>query len=196
LLFLMSIVAASALLMLSSYRSDPLPAFPRIMLWAWESPQDFRFIRSGDVGIAFLARTIAVDANGAQSRPRMQPLRFTPGTALMAVARMESKGQGLPATADAIREVLPTAQIEGVRGLQIDFDARESEQEWYAEFLHELRNALPGSLPLTITALENWCESETWIGDADAVPNGSGGSQVAKFVRSRGLPVKRRRIDR
>src|ERR1700730_7044394 len=37
---------------------DPLPALPRLMLWAWESPQDLRFVKPGRAGIAFLARTV------------------------------------------------------------------------------------------------------------------------------------------
>jgi len=36
-------------------RRDPLPGFPRLMLWAWESPQDLRFVTPGRAGIAFLA---------------------------------------------------------------------------------------------------------------------------------------------
>ncbi len=173
LLLVVCIATASVLLMRLSYRSDPLPGFPRLMLWAWESPQDLSFIKSRDVGIAFLARTVWLDTKGARSRPRLQPLRFTPGTALMAVVRLESKGQELPSTADAVREVMPVTQIAGVRALQIDFDARQSEKEWYAAFLREIRRVIPDTLPLTITALESWCEYDGWIGNlpvADATP--------------------------
>src|SRR5262245_19087060 len=106
---------------------DPLPGLPRLILWAWESPQGLRFVRPGTAGIAFLARTVWLDPYHAASTPRLQPLRFQPGTDLVAVVRMESTSRGLPDPNDAVREVLPASQINGVRALQIDFDARTSE---------------------------------------------------------------------
>src|SRR3954453_11940584 len=98
--------------------SDPTPQLPRLMLWAWESPQDLRFVKPGSAGIAFLARTVWLDPARAVSRPRLQPLRFNPGTDLMAVVRFESAGRGLPPRADALREVLPAAKLPGLRALQ------------------------------------------------------------------------------
>jgi hypothetical protein len=152
---------------------DPLPTLPRLMLWTWESPQDLRFVKPGNAGIAYLARTVWLSPERAVSRPRLQPLRFTPGTALVAVVRFESAGHGLPTEADALREVMPAAQLPGVSALQIDFDARQSERGWYARFLRELRKAVPAKLPITITALENWCDGDRWMGGlpvADATP--------------------------
>lgn len=143
--------------------ADPLPRLPRLMLWAWESPQDLRFVRPGSAGIAFLARTVWLAPHNVSSRPRLQPLRFQPGTDLMAVVRLESTGQGLPPRVQAIREVLPAAQVPEIRALQIDFDARASERQWYAAFLRDLRGALPSKLPLTITALESWCDRDAWL---------------------------------
>ena len=92
---------------------------------------------------------------------------------MVAVVRIESAGRGLPAAADALREVMPAAQLPGVRALQIDFDARKSERAWYAAFLRELRKAVPARLPITITALESWCDGDRWMRGlpvADATP--------------------------
>ncbi len=154
-------------------RSDPLADFPRTVLWAWERPEDLRFIRPGTAGIAFLARTVWLEPGRVTSKPRLQPLRYPPGTPLMAVVRFESRGQGLPPRADAIRELRAAAAIPDVRALQIDFDARQSERRWYAALLEEARGALPKALPLTMTALASWCEQDGWIRDlpvADATP--------------------------
>jgi hypothetical protein len=164
---------APVLLLRLTTPTDRLPAFPRLMLWAWESPQDLRFVKPGTAGIAFLARTVWIDEKRVRSRPRLQPLRFTPGTDLMAVVRFESAGHGLPAVKDVVREVMPAVEIPGVRALQIDFDARQSERQWYAALLRELRRAIPANLPLTITALESWCEHDAWfrrLPIADATP--------------------------
>jgi hypothetical protein len=142
------------------------------VLWTWESPQDLRFLKPGSATVAFLARTVWLDGRSAHSVPRLQPLRYTPGTDLISVVRFESVG-GLPEPRQAVDETLPAANLPGVRALQIDFDARQSERAWYLSFLHELRGRLPASIPLTITALESWCEEDGWIRRApvaDATP--------------------------
>jgi hypothetical protein len=164
---------APLLLLWLTIHSDPLPGLPRLMLWAWESPQDLRFVKSGGAGIAFLARTVWLDEKHVRSRPRLQPLRFSPGAALMAVVRFEPAGSGLPPAKDVVREVMPAVEISGVRALQIDFDARQSERQWYAALLQELRRAVPAKLPIAITALESWCENDAWFRGlpiADATP--------------------------
>ena len=46
------LAVAPILLLRLTTPSDPLPAFPRLMLWAWESPQDLRFVKPGTAGIA------------------------------------------------------------------------------------------------------------------------------------------------
>lgn len=76
---------------------------PRVMLWAWERPQDLRFIDPRTTGVAFLAGTIEIrsvslgnkekvaDADSSVvMRPRLQPLLVPPGTPLMAVVRVET----------------------------------------------------------------------------------------------------------
>lgn len=170
---LAAIAGGSALLLRSTARPDPLPALPRVMLWAWERPEDLRFIKPGAAGIAFLARTVWLDGDNVAARPRLQPLRYTPGTPLVPVVRLESAGRGLPPRGPVIREIAEAASIPGARALQIDFDARETERAWYAALLADLRGSLPPSLPLTITALESWCEQDGWIRNlpiADASP--------------------------
>lgn len=142
---------------------EPLSGFPRVVLWAWESPQDLRFISPGSAAIAFLERTVWLEPDRAYSRPRLQPLRFNPGTDLIAVARFESAERGLPSPTLVIHELTPAFSIAGVRALQIDFDARQSQQAWYADFLEKLRKAMPARTLLTITALESWCEDGRWI---------------------------------
>jgi len=163
-----AVLLVGCLLLFSLIRpSDPLRDFPRLMLWAWEAPQDLRFIVPGRAGIAFLSRTVWLAPGRAYSRPRLQPLRYTPGTDLMAVVRFESEGHGLPDSANVIREVAPAFEMDGVRAIQIDFDARASERAWYRTFLRDLRRQLPANQLLTITALESWCEEKGWL---DALP--------------------------
>jgi hypothetical protein len=155
-------------------RPDPLPGFPRVFLWAWERPEDLRWLDTRSVGVAFLARTVCPREDGVAVRPRMQPLLVPPSTVLMAVVRVESGGRAsgadVPRTA---RSIADAAAVPGVRGLQVDFDAVASERAFYRALLRELRRCLPPQMPLSITALASWCEADGWIFGlpvAEAVP--------------------------
>jgi hypothetical protein len=142
-------------------------------LWAWERPDDLRFIDPGRTGVAFLARTIEWQGGHVTAHPRLQTLRFPPSTVLMAVVRMESFSPPLPDANAVAAEIAAVGSIAGVRAVQIDFDARKSEREWYGDVIRGVRAAIGPRIALSITALASWCESDPWIRDLpvdDAVP--------------------------
>jgi Protein of unknown function (DUF3142) len=142
---------------------DPMPGFPRMMLWAWERPENLNFLNPHLAGVAMLAGTITVGNGELRCQPRLQPLRMPPATPLMLTVRVESLGNGLPVAADVATCTLAWTTMPGAQALQIDFDARRSERAWYRDFLAELRQRLPKKIPLTITALASWCEQDGWI---------------------------------
>ena len=144
-------------------RADPLPEFPRVMLWAWERPERLDFVDPHAVGVAYLARTISWRRGLVDSWPRMQPLKVPPGTAVMAVVRLESWTPPLPPVDEVAGPLLQDAANPAVRALQIDFDARQSEREWYAELLRRVERGLGGRKPLGITALASWCLGDPWV---------------------------------
>jgi hypothetical protein len=117
---------------------------PRPVLWAWERPEDLRFLKPNEADVALLAQTLVIDPNGGVTRvPRRQALRVNPGTRLIAVARIEGKtplsAEGIEAAATLIRRV------------------------------RELRP----KTRLTITALSSWCMGDPWIKELpidEAVP--------------------------
>jgi hypothetical protein len=151
---------------------DPLPDFPRLVLWAWERPEQLDFVNPRSAGVAFLARTVSWRAGQISSRPRLQPLRVPPATPLMAVVRLESYGP-LPERGAVRTEILKAARIDSVKALQVDFDARLSERSWYRHLLEDLARDLTLATPLSMTALASWCDRDTWMDGlpvADAVP--------------------------
>jgi hypothetical protein len=166
--------AAIALaLVLAGCTRDPLPDFPRIVLWAWESPQDLSFIDPLETGIAFLAKTVLIGGGTARVLPRRDPLHVPPGTALMSVVRVQSSGGQLPDAAEVAPAIAEAAKLAGVRALQIDFDATLSERDFYRELIGKIRAQVAASVPITITAVASWCRYDNWIADfpvADAVP--------------------------
>lgn len=154
-------------------RPDPLPGLPRVMLWAWERPERMGFLDPKAAGVAFLARTVSWRDGHVASRPRYQPLELPPGTAVVAVIRLESFSPPLPNPDGIAGEILRTAGLPRVKAIEIDFDARLSERAWYAELVRGVRQGLGTRMPLTITALASWCLGDPWIGGLpvnDAVP--------------------------
>lgn len=154
-------------------RPDPLPGFPPVFLWAWEHPEHLTFLDPRAVGVAFLARTVRWRGSDIASTPRLQPLEIPPGTTVIAVIRLESQAPPLPGPETIAGEILKAAALPNVGAIQIDFDARLSERQWYADLLHRLRVQMKPSLPLTITALASWCLGDPWIRNLpvkDAIP--------------------------
>ncbi len=141
---------------------------PDTVLWAWERPEDLRFADPKKIGVAFLAKTILIGPQDMEVRPRMQPLQIIPGTWLMAVARIESvPGAAAQISRQRRREIaaaiVSMAELPGVRAVQVDYDARLSDREFYSGLLADVRAALPPDKPLSITALASWCLGDPWL---------------------------------
>lgn len=156
--------------------SPALRALPMTMVWAWERPEDLRGINPERVGVAYLARTILIDSDRVVVRPRLQPLAVPPDTKLVAVVRIETSRNGAVTTATsppAVARAVVEAMRPGTGVLQIDFDARASERQFYRQLLTEVRAMLPDFTALSITALASWCMDDRWLDGlpvAEAVP--------------------------
>jgi hypothetical protein len=145
---------------------DDVP-LPRLMLWAWERPTDLRDL-DAHVGVAFLAQTLIVRNDAVTVVPRRNPLRVSPATPLLAVTRIESGGSAATASsseavAGMAAAIAGTMALPRVRGVQIDFDAAESERTAYRALVVAVRAALGPQVPLSITALASWCAGDRWM---------------------------------
>lgn len=153
---------------------------PKVILWAWERPEDLRFIGPDRVGVAFLAETLYLRGGTITARQRVQPLRVPPRTALVAVVRIESAADAsgafrhsLEQSQQAAARIADAANLPGVVAVQVDFDAVATERNFYDEVLREVRRELPAEMPLSITALASWCAGDQWLADLpvdEAVP--------------------------
>lgn len=173
-------------------QTSQMAALPNLFFWAWERPEDLRFLESRDAGVAFLAKTIYVPVQGENLRedaggsifvrPRLQPLRVAQKTPLIVVVRIETRSSHRPASFVAgslqstsrlpftphqnqrlVDEIVDLQKLPNVRAIQIDFDATASERFSYATLLKDVRGKLPTSLPLSITALASWCIGDAWL---------------------------------
>jgi hypothetical protein len=88
------------------------------------------------------------------------------------VIRIEAPGDRLP-RADAVAEII----VEISRSYrpieyQLDFDARQSQREYYRLLIERLRTRLTEQ-PVSVTALASWCAGDPWLDTLDidyAVP--------------------------
>jgi uncharacterized protein DUF3142 len=155
--------------------TDAMHGIPRLVLWAWERPEDLRAL-GDDVGVAFLAQTIRVARDRVTLRPRLQPLRVGAATPLVAVTRIETARATVSSTgavAEIATLIVRSAALPRVRGVQIDFDAVVSERDFYRQIIRDLRDRIGPSTPLSITALASWCVGDDWLGGLpidEAVP--------------------------
>ena len=164
-----------------------------VILWAWERPEDLRFLASyvgpsfssgTSIAVAFLDRTlvvrIAADRDGlpavalaqagvVESLKRRQPLRVSSSTPLIAVVRIEGRGAfDDRVLARLSSEIIESARLPRVSMVQIDFDATRSQRPVYQQLLHDVRSRLPHGIRLSVTALASWCNDDPWI-DAGSV---------------------------
>lgn len=148
---------------------------PALMLWAWERTEDFRFLKPGDAGVAFLARTIEIDRGELKIRSRRNPLHVPPQTPLVVVVRLEvRRTRSLEKMTEPVAaSIVDLWKLAGVLGLQVDFDATRSQRNFYRAILNRLKATKPSNRSLTITALGSWCLGDPWIRDLpvdEAVP--------------------------
>lgn len=150
-----------------AFHASAVAPTPQLVLWAWERPEDLRFLASQPVAVAYLAGSIYLDSQPAL-HPRLQPLKVAPGAAVIAVVRLELTPSTPTAFDDAYRNrvahlVLQLAAAVPITALQIDFDAVASQHSFYRQLLIDVRRQLPSSMPLSITALGSWCVGDDWL---------------------------------
>src|SRR5689334_16072229 len=105
---------------------DPLPGFPRVVLWAWERPENLAFIDPKTTGVAYWAGTIFLHGDDADFHPRLQGLTLPQGTARIAVVRIDSAHGPRPSLSASQRRAAAARLAEiaarpSIRALQVDF---------------------------------------------------------------------------
>ena len=143
---------------------------PKCVLWVWERPEDLREIDPASTGVAVLQETLHL---GSSLMPdlRHQPVLMPEGIPEIAVVRIETDQNFATHKRDSALLQNVVANLEGISrqpgisALQIDFDAKKSERAFYSELLRNVRQRMPPTLPLDITALVSWCSTDAWISD-------------------------------
>lgn len=167
---------------------------PPKILWAWERPEDLRFLDTQRFGVAFLAQTLTLTQDEVEFRPRRQPLELPDNIYVIAVTRIETRKDGAkrPALSGEQRKkivnlIKKTLELPNVKAIQTDFDVRLSERKFYRALINDLRKELPENISLTITSLASWCVGDHWFNDFpidEAVPMAFEMGADAERIRS------------
>src|SRR5579871_6809970 len=165
--FLVSLVSLASLSGASRARAEFAGSEPRLVLWAWERHESLRFVDEQGVAVAALGGSIYLNREPLL-RPRMQALNIGLHTPLIAVVRLEVTRE-TPRQFDSAyvqqvaRWIASEATLPQVQALQVDFDATQSQREFYRALLIEVRSRLPRGMALSITALGSWCLGDDWL---------------------------------
>lgn len=147
---------------------------PQTMLWSWKKIEDLsglraELVQSGRVGVAFLTSRIVIDEVNLRSYPRLGRLDFPANVYKEAVVRLEVVKLPEQKLWDEVIEklcsrILSSALSAGrISALQIDFDARLRERQFYRQLLGRLKERVPGTIKLNMTALASWSQGDNWL---------------------------------
>ncbi len=170
----------------------PAAPAPQLVVWAWERPEDLRFLPPG-TEIAVQTGFVELAGDGFLARGRRYPLRSDrpPATAVVHVQIDDRQPlrwtPGLRARVAAA--VLHFARVVPTPRVQIDFEVRRSQRAVLIDLLHDVRAGLPRGTPLSMTAIASWCQ-EDWL---DGLPVDEVVPML--FRMGRGDPAIRTRIE-
>jgi hypothetical protein len=148
-----------------------LANMPSQVLWAWERPEDLRWLPA-KVGVAYVAASVSLEADQARVMPRTNPLHVRDDTALIAVVHVDASWRHPPVLnaaqhAAVVQQVLMVAANTAQQGkpqvVQLDFEVRRSQRRFLMDVVRDLRKQLPPSTALSITALASWCAGDYWL---------------------------------
>lgn len=178
---------------LSCSQTMALESKPPLMLWSWQKPDNLSIlnpllVKSTKLGVAFLTARISVDGEKIALDPRLSRLQLPQGIYKEAVVRIEVKALPVSSARPVLIEKLVERTLTSALGhtkvdaVQIDFDARVDQREFYKEFLARLRQRLPGAVALNMTALASWVQGDRWLEDKNKINSVPSVSSVQAVV--------------
>lgn len=142
-----------------------------IVLWVWERPENLYFLKDKNVTFAYLSGTVTKTNEGLVYYPRRQPLRIPDNSKTIAVVRIEDKSDKYEFSNQDLLDiseyiVRSCQEKETNLSCQIDFDAVESQTDFYKKLVISVREQLSKDIRLSVTALVSWCTSNNpWFVD-------------------------------
>ncbi|MDQ1920293.1 hypothetical protein [Massilia pseudoviolaceinigra] len=169
---LLSFLALLTLRMDSSASSRPpvhpaLAALPAAMIWAWERPEDLRWLPAG-IGVAYVASSVLLQGDEALVYRRATPLLLAAGVPRVPVLHVDMSWRQPPVLSEAqsrrvADELLRLAGRANRNVVQLDFEVRRSQRPFLARTIGAIRARLDPAIALSVTALASWCLDDYWL---------------------------------
>lgn len=168
-----------------------LKALPKDILWAWERPEDLRWLPP-EVGVAYVASSVSLFDDHVDVLARANPMKVRPDTKLIPVVHVDASWRHPPTLSTQQRDtivsqVVRTAEASGATVVQLDFEVRRSQQPFLLSVVSEIRKQLPPDRALSVTALASWCAGDYWL---DAMPADEIVPMVFRMARDDGAVRK------
>lgn len=167
---LLSVVIITALIIFGSYSLLLLHNHnQKIYVWAWERPEDLRFLGKykNNIVIVYYAGDVVIKKGGMEITPRRNKLLLPQDVSTIPLIRIDNfdKANILDSRRleDIKKFIVQVCSITGILGCQIDFDALTSEYPFYTKLISEVKKEIPPNIPLSITALVSWCDKYSWL---------------------------------
>lgn len=157
---------SAALVSLCVASANSAIAAPNLVLWAWERTEDLKYIDKNVIAVAPLVQTLKLHSAEVYAYRRQTPLRVPDGTEIIPVTRIEVDYRNPPQLTDQQQDKVVSAILKTVRNVdrvQIDFDARVSERDFYRKLLVRLKQQSPRRIKLSITSLASWSLGDDWL---------------------------------
>ena len=122
-------------------------------------------------GVAFLAAKISLNDDILLIKPRTQPLKVNSNTFLMAVIRVETSGHkpvdfSEEQLQSLIAKIIDLLSIKPVQAFCKSISMLDNPSaRFIADFCWGLRERMPLSMPISMTALASWCLRDSWTKD-------------------------------
>ena len=143
----------------------------KLYYWVWDYNQDFTTIKlPRSTGVAYLAATIHVSSQAIIADSRHCRLVIPNNIPKISVIRIELankidiKNLKQKESINKINSlILKYADLNNVEAVQIDYDTRLNERDFYISLIKDLKTKINNQVQLSITALASWCLYDTWI---------------------------------
>jgi hypothetical protein len=147
------------------------PTNPKEFWWYWDRPAEQLPLPPPGVGAAVVVTHVFLSGQGYRLQPRRSALPLPDGVATMPVIHVEVDPAlpfaGNAAQSDGLRDaVLDAMRRSPTSWVQLDFEARRSQRDFWRTSVLAIKAALPSDVKLSVTALASWCYADRWLGDA------------------------------
>lgn len=143
---------------------------PEEFWWYWDRPAAYLPMPPTGIGAAVVVMHVYLSGDSFALQPRRSALRLPDGVVTVPVIHVEVDPArpfiGNAAQRDALRDTVIDATRRGSTALiQLDFEARRSQREFWRASVQAIKAALPNGVRLSVTALASWCYGDRWVGD-------------------------------